>query len=274
MQSLGPSGPLKAPRGPLLPQAEPRPPGVACTEAAFLNGPPSAPAAPAPFLPPPAPQAKLWDWPALKTPPRGHTNSHCRSRSSCPERTKEGARVRPGGPEDRGTTPAGACPHSWARRALHRRGRRRAESAVSHGGSRRGRTKCDKHWGDGLETSRGGHRPLSQGCVPGWVSLPVRSPLPWLTLCSLRPSKPGGQSPRDSRSPRPDAGAARARAPPLRLCASPRGPTEGPALLSATVAALPPLAGGRQGAQGEGPFPRPARASACHASMGFLEPVP
>lgn len=177
VQSLGPSGPLKAPRGPLLPQAEPRPPGFACTEAAFLNGPPSAPAAPAPFLPPPAPQAKLWDWPALKTPPRGHTNSHCCSWSSCSERTKEGARVRPGGgndcparrePEDRGTTPAGACPHSWARWALHRRGRRRAESAVSHGGSRRGRTKCDKHWGDGLETSRGGHRPLSRGCVPGW----------------------------------------------------------------------------------------------------------
>lgn len=57
------------------------------------------------------------------------------------------------------------------------------------------------------------------------------------------------------------------------LCASPR-PTEGPALLSATVAALPSLAGGRQGAQGVGPFPRPARASACQASMGFLAPVP
>lgn len=82
-----------------------------------------------------------------------------------------------------------------------------------------------------------------------------------------------GQSLRDARSPAPTQAPRRPGILPSELCASPR-PTEGPALLSATDAALPSLAGGRQGAQGVGPFPRPARASACQASMGFLAPVP
>ena len=81
-----------------------------------------------------------------------------------------------------------------------------------------------------------------------------------------------GQSPRDPRSPAPTR-APRGPCSSLRALGHSR-PTEGPALLSATDAALPSLAGGRQGAQGVGPFPRPARASACQASMGFLAPVP
>ena len=82
-----------------------------------------------------------------------------------------------------------------------------------------------------------------------------------------------GQSLRDARSLAPTQAPRRPGLLPSELRASPR-PTEGPALLSATDAALPSLAGGRQGAQGVGPFPRPARASACQASMGFLAPVP
>lgn len=84
---------------------------------------------------------------------------------------------------------------------------------------------------------------------------------------------PAGHSLRDARSPAPTQAPRGPARLPSELCASPR-PTEGPALLSAMDAALPSLAGGRQGAQGVGPFPRPARASACQASMGFLAPVP
>lgn len=94
------------------------------------------------------------------------------------------------------------------------------------------------------------------------------------TPCSLRATKPGGSEPEGREVPGAQTQALLGPVLlPSELCASSR-PTEGPALLSATVAALPSLAGGRQGAQGVGPFPRPARASACQASMGFLAPVP
>lgn len=109
---------------------------------------------------------------------------------------------------------------------------------------------------------------LGQACLPKWHHLPG-SPS-WPGQGTVLPGLPKqvSQSTRGWKSP--------ASGPvllPSELCASSR-PTEGPALLSATGAALPSLAGGRQGAQGVRPFPRPARASACQASMGFLAPVP
>lgn len=113
---------------------------------------------------------------------------------------------------------------------------------------------------------------------------PLRvSPFSSLTLLGLD-STPGSlgaavQGPERQALPGPLApGVGRRRGGP---CSSPPSwvpvssrPTEGPALLSATAVALPSLAGGRQGARGVGPFPRPARASACQASMGILVPVP
>lgn len=113
------------------------------------------------------------------------------------------------------------------------------------------------------------------------MSLPVRSPLAWLTLLARAAHTvlPESYQPGGSESEGLEVPGAQTQALcgpvllPSELYASSR-PTEGPALLSATVAALPSLAGGRQGAQGVGPFPRPARASACQASMGFLAPVP
>lgn len=105
-------------------------------------------------------------------------------------------------PENRVTAQAGAHPQDGAQGPPRGGAGQARELVSSHGGSGRGRTKCER-------------KPLAGVTAAANQGLPVGPPLPWLSLCSLRPSKPGGQSPRDSRSPRPDAGPARpARLPP------------------------------------------------------------